>query len=217
MKSLIKILIIIWLGLSLTQLSFPYDDGDGQLWNTVSIEGKLSQRWKIKLEEEFRFGDSMEALYYHHTDLGLSYKLTNWFYLGLNFRQIYEKKKEAWKKESRPHLNLTYKFALGNFKFKNRGRLEYRIKEDKRYFRFRNKFTINLLPIGKNKIKLYIADEVFYDFDKDRLNRNRLCAGLKLKLLEELNLDTFYLWQTTEKKGNWIDYNVMGVKINFKF
>ncbi|KAF0119200.1 MAG: hypothetical protein FD151_2052, partial [bacterium] len=53
------LLYLVSIGLFLLQLTgdiFAYDDGDWQYWNTESIEGNISDRWKIKLEEEFRFG-----------------------------------------------------------------------------------------------------------------------------------------------------------------
>ena len=89
---LINVVLGICLGLSIMTSTFAYEDGDWQFWNTESIEGNLAENCKVKLEEEFRFGDNIGELYYHHTDGGLSYKVTDGLSLGLNHRQIYKRK-----------------------------------------------------------------------------------------------------------------------------
>jgi hypothetical protein len=199
--------------------AFAYEDGDWQCWNTESIEGNLTENWKIKLEEEFRFGDKMGQLYYHHTDCGLTSRLTDWFYLGLNYRQIYEKKKGKWKEENRPHANGIFKRKWQEFKVKNRSRFEYRIRQGKEaVWRYRNKLTV-AFPVKYTRldIKPYLADEIFVDFDKGKLNRNRLYVGFKAKLVKRLKTDIFYLWQRSKKGGAWIDYNVIGAKLKVQF
>ena len=219
MRRLFIAIFGILLSLFTSTPAFAHDDGDWQLWNTESIEGKLNKGWKVKLEEEFRFGDSMEALYYHHTDLSLTYKLTDWFFLGIAFRQIYEKKNGEWREENRPHINGTFKWTMHEFNLKNRSRLEYRIREGKEEtMRYRNKLTVTP-PFKWTKLSIqpFVADEVFGDFDKGELNRNRFYMGIKAKLSENLKLNIFYLWQTSKKQEEWLNCNVVGIKLGFVF
>jgi hypothetical protein len=207
------------LSIQLTPDAFAYDNGDWQYWNTESIEGNINEKWKIKLEEEFRFGDEAGEFYYHHSDLGLSYKCYEWLKLGLNYRQVYEKKNRDWKQENRPHLNGTVKWALADFKFTDRSRLEYRIREGKDdALRYRNKLTIKFpFKWTKFNIQPYLADEVFVDFDQGELNRNRLYVGTGCKLIKYLKADVFYLWQSSKSSDSWVDYNIVGTKLNIVF
>ncbi len=112
MKKVVSFFLVLGICLNLFSVItvFAYEDGDWQFWNIESVEGDLSENWKVKLEEEFRFGNNMEGLYYHHTDGGLTYKLADWFYLCLNYQHIYEKKKTEWKQENIPHINGTIKW-----------------------------------------------------------------------------------------------------------
>ena len=217
MKSFLKIALIICLGV-LVATESTAEDGDWQLWNTESAEGNLAEDWKVKLEEEFRFGDNMEELYYHHTDGGLTYKLTDLFSLGLNYRQIFEKKKDEWKEEKRPHINGTIKLERQGFTFKDRNRFEYRIRSGKENaWRYRNKLTITL-PAKRTKFEIqpYLADEVFVNLDEGEFSPNRLYAGFGAKLMKHLGADIFYLWQTSKKDKDWIDFNIVGVKLKVK-
>jgi len=70
---------IRWLLLALVlvmtggRISFAFDDGDFQYWNTESASVKINDHWKFNIEEEFRFGDDASDFYYHHLDIGLNY------------------------------------------------------------------------------------------------------------------------------------------------
>ena len=213
-------IILIILVLIFPCYSLAFDDGDFQYWNTESISWKINQDWKLALEEEFRFGDDARDFYYQHSDLGLSYSgFTNWLTVGLNYRHIFEEKSGDWKEENRPHLNAEIKWKLSDFSLSNRGRLEYRNREDAdNLWQYRNKFTIKLpLKLTKLEVKPYLADEIFYDFDQDTLNRNRLYAGLKFTVFKDLNTDIFYLWQSSETNDDWNDTHALGTKLNFSF
>lgn len=198
---------------------YAFDDGDFQYWNSESISVKINQDSAIKLEEEFRFGDDGGNFYYQHSDLGLTYSgLAEWLDISLNYKYIFEEKKSKWKEENRPHLNAALKWELFDFSFSNRGRFEYRNREDaENYWRYRNKFTIKLpFKLTKFEIQPYIADEIFMDFDKKDLNRNRVYLGFKMKFLKNLKGEIFYLRQST-KSSKWKDYNVLGTSLSLVF
>jgi hypothetical protein len=199
--------------------ALAFENGDFQLWNTESVEGKLDDRLKVKVEQELRFGDNISELYYTHTDGGFTYNVTEGLDLGLNYRQVFEKKNGEWKEEARPHANATVKWSWQDLKFSNRGRLELRCPEDKSdVWRYRNKLTVSFpWKWTDYDIQPYVADEIFVDFHGDKLNRNRLYVGVKMKLIEHLKADLFYLWQASESSNKWTHYNVIGVKLGLVF
>lgn len=215
-----KLLFLLLLNYLFLPFSFSSNDGDYQYWNTESVSFKLSDHWKMNLEEEFRFGDDAGNLFYQHSDLGISYSgVAEWLVLGINYRHIFEEKSSDWKQENRPHLNATVKWKLFDTEFSNRARLEYRNREGaEEFWRYRNKFTLaSPFKLSKFEIQPYIADEIFYDFDKETLNRNRLYTGLTLKLFKYLKADIFYLWETNEKSNKWEDTHVLGTKLKVFF
>lgn len=196
-----------------------YDDGDWQYWNRESIEGDVSKNLKAKIDVEFRFGDNCSELYHQYSELGLSHRFCAWFELGLNYRQIYEKKSGTWKKENRPHLNATFKWSWCDFKLEDRSRLEYRVREGKDdVFRYRNRLTLKFpLKWTALNVQPYIADEIFLDFDEGELNRNRLYLGASSDLRRPLKLELHYLWQSSKSKDCWIDHNIIGTKLKAAF
>ena len=215
-----RIIILIALMIISAGYAFATDDGDFQYWNTENISWKLDENWKIGFEEEIRFGDNADSLYYAHSDLGLTYSgLSDWLDLGLNYRQIFEKKSSEWKEENQPHINAVLKWQFQDFSLSNRARFAYKNREDAdNFWQFRNKLTIKSpWKVTDFEIQPYIADEIFYDFDVNTLNRNRFYAGFSLKLFKGLKGEIFYLWQTSEKDHKWSDLNVLGTKFTLSF
>ena len=200
--------------------SFATDDGEFQYWNTESISFKVNKDLKITLEEEFRFGDDAAELSYQHSDLGITYLgLAQWLDIGLNYRHVFEKKSDKWKEESRPHLNATVKWKLFDIDFSDRSRFEYRDREDaENYWRYRNKFSLKFpFKFTRFQIQPYLADEIFYDFDAETLNRNRFYSGFEFKITKNLKGDIFYLLQRSESNDKWININVLGTKLKLSF
>jgi len=197
---------------------YAFDDGDFQYWNTESIEAKFNKDWKIKVAEEFRFGDNAGSFYYNHIDAGLSYLLNEQIKLTVNYRQIFQKKDNKWNPEYRPHINGTVKAKWNGLVFKDRNRFEYRIKESAdNLWRYRNKLSINL-PFKWTKLNIqpYIADEIFYDFNENRLSRNRAYAGFKILFLENLKGEIYYMYQLT-KSSNWKGCDILGTSLKVVF
>ncbi|NQU94682.1 MAG: DUF2490 domain-containing protein [Candidatus Omnitrophica bacterium] len=206
--------------LFLSGACFAFDDGDFQYWNTENISYKINEDWKIKVEEEFRFGDGVSDFYYQHSDVGVTYAgLAEWLDVGVNYRLAFEEGSNGWEYENRPHFNATLKHKTDGFSLSNRGRLEWRMPENSNTkWRYRNKFTVGYpLELDQFKFTPYVADEVFVDFDAGELNRNRLYAGANFKIIKNLSLDVFYLWQFSKKSKHWISYNVLGTKIKLLF
>lgn len=198
---------------------YAFDDGDFQYWNSESISWKINNDWKLNLTEEFRFGDDSGNFYYQHSDLGLTYSgLAEWLDTGFNYQQIFEEKESSWKYENRLCLNTAVKFNLGDCKLCNRSRFEYRNREAAdNFWRYRNKLIIEFpLKSTRFEVQPYLADEIFVDFDKKQLNKNRLYAGFSMKLSKNLKGEIFYLRQST-KSSKWTDCNVLGTGLKLVF
>lgn len=117
-----------------------------------------------------------------------------------------------------PHINGTVKAKWNNLVFKDRSRLEYRIKEDDdNSWRYRNKLSVDL-PFKWTKLNIqpYIADEIFYNFDENTLNRNRAYAGFKILFLENLRGEIYYMHQST-KSSEWKGCNILGTSLKSAF
>lgn len=199
--------------------ALAYDDGDWQFWTAAKMEGKLSDSWRVDLGEEFRFGDGMGELYYHHTEVGLTWKTLNWLSLGIDYRHIYQLKSGNWIKENRMHFNITTDWRVKRMTFGNRCRLEYRDPEDTgTFWRLRDKITLSApVPSGRISVTPYAANEFFWDFKQDEYNTNRMYLGCKSVFYRRLQGEIYYMRQSTKKNDAWIGSHAMGVNLTLKF
>lgn len=213
------IMAIIGLTLFLTVEIYAYDDGDFQVWNTENQEFKVNKDSKITLEEEFRWGDDASEFYYQHYDAGFVYSLNKHLDLGVNYRQVYEKKKGDFKEENRPHINAILKYDFYGFKLDDRNRLEYRhFDYQADSWRYRNKFTVKFpWKFTMLEIQPYLADEVFLDFQNKAFSRNRLYSGFSMNFTRNLKAEIYYLLQSSRSGNNWVNANVLGTKLKLIF
>lgn len=217
MKKLIFVMMG-WIFVS-ANLAYAYDNGDFQIWHTQNQESKINKESKITLEEEFRWQDNANDFYYHHYDAGFVYNLNKHFDLGINYRQVYEKKKGKFKEENRPHLNATLKYDLYGFKLDDRNRLEYRhFNYQVDTWRYRNKFTIKLpWKFTRLEIQPYLADEIFLDFQNKAFSRNRFYSGLGMSFNKNLKVEIYYLLQNSRSVNKWTNAKVLGAKLKLAF
>jgi len=199
-----------------------FDDGDFQYWTSAGASVKINKDWKAEFTEEFRFGNKGGNLYHHYSDLGFVYSgLADWIDIGLNYRQISEKddSTDRWYRENRPHMNVTFKWKMWDLALSDRNLFEYRDRENgKRLWRYKNKFTVKLpWKLTAWKLQPYFADEVFINLDNEHFNRNRFYAGVSKELGEKLNLDIYYMRQSSRKHSDYTDYHVLGTAFKFKF
>ncbi|MHC4556998.1 MAG: DUF2490 domain-containing protein [Planctomycetota bacterium] len=215
------LLVVVIAGEFLSTPCFAFDDGDLQFWTTASASFDINKDWKGKFEEEFKFGNDAGHFYYNHSDLGFVYtSLADWMDLGFNYRQVFHKDSAGdWRRENRPHLNVTLKTEVNDFALSSRSRLEYRDREIKKdIWVYRHKATIKL-PFELTKLKLqpYIADEVFIDLDKSEYVGNRLYSGFSLVSSKRIKSELYYLWVWGKSGHDRIYVNVIGAQLKFYF
>jgi hypothetical protein len=101
----------------------------------------------------------------------------------------------------------------------NRARLEYRDREnEKDVWRYRNRVTVKL-PVELTPLKLqpYVAEEAFFNLDKEGFNRNKVYGGFYINLSKNIKGDIYYAWLASESDTGWEDTNVIGTSLKFYF
>lgn len=219
MRKIIFAAMVLILGVG--GLSYAYDDGDFQVWNTDVEEIKLNEKTKLAFEEEFRWGDNANEFFYYHFDGGLFYALNKYWSLGDGYRQIYELKKGKFKPENAPYLTATLFLERKGFVFDSRNRFEYRhFDYQTDSWRYRNKFTLKFpWKFTKFKIQPFASDELLFTFAsaKNGFNQNRFSCGLGASISKKIKAEIYYMFLSTKSPGKWNDANVLGTKIKIAF
>jgi hypothetical protein len=195
------------------------DDGDWQVWVTVSASHKAGD-WRLKVEEEIYFGDDAGELFYRHTDVSVSHAVpgAKWLELGVAFREIQkENSKEEWMEEYRPRLQADMKFAPGGWYIRGRSRLELRCKtysEEK--VRFRERILVG--PPAKwfgNVIQPYLGDEIYVE-EEDGLSKNRIYAGVEATMGRVKTAVVYLLESSDLDEDDTTDVNVLQIELKIE-
>lgn len=216
-----NIFVIFGLVLFLAVKVYAYNDGDFQVWLTTNEDFKINSKSKITLEEEFRWENDASILHYQHYDAGFVYDVNKNFTLGINYRQVYERRGGDFKAENRPHFNATGKWDILGFRLEDRNRIEYRHFDYERedFWRYRNKISLKFpWKLTKFEIQPYLADEVFINTIGTAFAENRGYAGLGFSVIKNfVNGEIYYMRKSNNSTGGWIGANVLGVKAKIIF
>jgi len=212
-----KLLIVVLLTSLFITNEWVLAENDGEYWSHYEIIGSVNNNLDFKVKPELRYNNDFVNHYYTHIEFGFDWKVKDWLVLSPYYRHVNENKNDDWKVEYRPHLNAAVKWKFYKIIFNDRNRLEYRIKEDIKFFRYRNKLTVKMQKYTQFKIQPYLAEEPFYDFDANELNKNRVYAGVNFKVLDNFKTDIFYILESRLKDGIWTNVNVLGAALKYSF
>jgi len=213
-KALLNCLLLVGL---VTVNNSVSAESNWQYWSSYTFSRSINDNLEFKLKPEVRFFDDSRRHYYSQIDIGLDYKVSDWFTVSPYYCHIKEEKKGDWLNESRPHLNATFNCRMFGLKISDRNRFEYRITEAKDYFRYRNKLTFKFPKFTKFKIQPFIAEEPFYDFGADTFNKNRIYAGIDFELLKNFKAGIYYILEDSKSSGNWASSNILGTALTYDF
>ena len=196
----------------MTAAAHAFDDNDQQLWVELSADKSLGQAWHVLVRYEARYGDGISDFYLFNTEAGVMREMGPFLDLSFIYRQQYDEVDTTWREERRPCGVATLKWHILGIAFKDRNRLEMRwFEEANESWRYRNQLTITPpLTLTKWFIQPYVADEVFYDFEPGKLDRNRLTAGLRASV-GFLTPTIYAMWQADCEAQDWQNTFVYGV------
>lgn len=213
-----KVLFTVFLLVGLLSMSdLVLAENDWQYWSQYEASIPIEDNLVLKIKPEFRYKDDFKDYYYSHMETGLDWEANERFVLGIYYRYINEEKEDDWQVENRPHLDATLKWKLSSLSFSDRNMVEYRIREDKEFFRYRNRLMVKFPKCTSFNIQPYIAEEPFYDFDAEQLNKNRLYAGIDFKIYENLAGGIYYALESNKKEGDWSEVNIFSTKLKYSF
>jgi hypothetical protein len=188
---------------------------DWQSRCSVSLQNSLSEKFTFIANTEFRFIDNSSQTHYVHLETGIEWKLNTLVNISVCYRHISNKSNSNWETEFRPHLNTTIKWNLFDFSFKNRMRLEYRIRNHSDSFRYTNKLSVQFHEIPWEGIRPCLGIEPFYDFDKSSWNKIRYSAGFDWPISKQVQGHLEYLRESSKSDTHWTYAN--NVCVSFRF
>lgn len=188
---------------------FSQDDGttqsvvisDFETWSSLGVKFKLSDKFSLGLDQEFRLAENSATMDQYFTNLGLNYKIHKRFSIGADYRFIRNNSTDGYENRSRFSADAEFNHKFEGFKFSYRLRLQTRndngISADEgdypiKKIRLRFKADYNI----KNwKLDPYFSTEIFRTSEKYTIptyNNLRFTLGTSYKLKNFGNIGAFY-------------------------
>lgn len=197
-----------------TPFTLLFAESEGEYWHSYKASLNLNNHVAASIAPEFRFNSCLEN-YYTYIHIGIDWQTRKWIRLCAHYRHIFTKKNNGWEMEYRPNIDLILIHSVKNFNLSNRSRIELRIKDKDESFRYRNKTSCKLPEITLLNVCPYIAEEFFYDFQANKINKNRIYAGIEFPLVKKFAGVVSYIFESNKKGNDWLKTNIL--KIDFKY
>jgi hypothetical protein len=200
---------------------------DAASWLSLVLEQKLKNNFSLKFQSRFRFGDNVSQLNSYYLDLGLFYRITP------NFKVSFDGVYAPYRMDNgmftslfqyyvsiSNSIDLSKKWTLGNRVISQFTTSDFIVDNGTLFYMradVREKLTLNY-ELNK-KTGMYVSDEIMSPFTVSPvlIRRNRLYVGLNRKLSKQVDLDLYFLLQSTfYKTVNTNDF-VYGLTLGYKF
>ncbi len=218
-KIIFSILVIelLYVNISIAQ------NKDTELWSELDLTYNISEKTSLTLEQQIRFNENITAYNFTYTEIGLKVSLSDKIAISGKYRYSFIKQ-EGTGSAIDEYDRYRYSFDLfantglsdHPLEFAYRGRLqEAREKTtDNEYSFIRNRFRL------KYKWELpaypYLSYESFFRLNNvNSFDRNRYTAGFDWKIVEKLNILTFYRLQKEIKSTDPRIQNIIGLSLNY--
>lgn len=201
---------------------------DFGMWNTISVNKELTKKLTLGVDQEVRFRDNLSTLNLVYTNVGLTYKFTDYFKFSAVYRFIDKHKDDlSWGVRHRVYFDAAVKVKPGNFNFSYRARyqVEWRgagyeaIHGNVPEIYFRNLFKLGY-KVGES-LEPYLGSEIRFQINNPRIpyhngfDRTRFIGGLNYEVNKHHTFGVYFLLQ---KEFNVIDpetLNILGIEYTF--
>lgn len=214
MKKIIVSLITLFLLLSCNN---AVARDDWEFWNMESIKTQITNKLGLTLIEEFRFNKDASIFYTHVQYLGPTYTFNEYFGIGVLHQMVNSKKNSDWNTNHRFDLDLYLSYKLYDFKIDTRTRFERDITVNSWTYRGKAQISHNFTICNRKYIP-YISNEAYLALTPEvKYNENRIEIGVKTGFLFGTEIGTYYMSRMKKPKNDWINSNILGLNLSYKF
>lgn len=189
---------------------------DYGFWSSITVEKNLTQRIRTDIEQQLRLNNYVSGFQSTFTELGLRYRLTDYFRVGTSYRFIVRPAEM----NHRISFYAILRFQKQNFPVRINNRILYQktfsIAPNSPVNFVRNKFELNYNL--SRLVDPFITCELFYRiYNKpDEIKKYRIFFGLEWRIDGRRDISTFYLFQREVNVNNpEFDY-ILSISFNYR-
>lgn len=170
----------------------PEEVNDMQLWTGAKFKLEFTKDFRLEIEQQYRFEDTLQILDKTFTEMGVRYEFNDYFDIKGQYR--YNVNERA-RNEHRWTIDLSFDYDIDDFPVDVGYRFRF-TDEKVSYTGEKTNYLRNRLSLDWNMSKLvdpYVEYENFYRLNqKNEWRVNRFTFGLEWKINDEADIETYY-------------------------
>lgn len=182
------------------------------------LKAKLTDDWFLLSRSNIASRDRYKDWFFGYTGVSLGYQLDDRWSVRLGYRQAWIELDE-WQVEQRPFAEAYFAKQIGDMRFSNRTRLEFRYfdyRDDE--LRLRNEITLQTpWKLTSLELQPYLEEEIFIGDNINQVETNWLTGGLAWRPQKGLKLKAGYRWNRFRVGDDWRDRDVLVLGLNLYF
>ncbi|MFA4888146.1 MAG: DUF2490 domain-containing protein [Candidatus Omnitrophota bacterium] len=197
--------------------------GDNKYYSEFALKHKLNDKFDLFFTPELRYNEDMGNFYYYQLRAGSTFHAHKNLDLALAYRFLQSKVKGAWDNNNIQYIEMLAipKIKLGAFDISDANKIERRFYENApdRWV-YRNLLTFAYpAKIGNFEFTPYISNEIYYDFELDRMNLNWATIGANKKINKYLTVGLYYRDETSRvgTSSKWVTNHILGSNVTVNF
>lgn len=211
----ISLVLALFCTTAVAAQDFKYHD-DAEIRTHFSLETKLSRRWTVHLDQQYRFGSNISRLTRGSADLGLTYKINKNVKLLADYTYILSGKKEGYYATRHWFSGaVTLRGNIDRWRFVYRNLVQLRngdMNSDEMYqtkIYDRNKLSVRY-EINK-RWTAYTAAEAYIPLNNPNvkgIDRTRNFFGVLFNTTRNQQLELYFMYQHEWQKGGWWENDI---------
>ncbi len=197
--------------------------GDNKYYSEFAFKHKLNDKFDLFFTPELRYNEDMGNFYYYQLRAGSTFHAHKNLDLALAYRFLQSKVKGAWDNNDIQYIEMLAipKIKLGGFDISDANKIERRFYEnapDRWVYRNLLSFAYPT-KIGNFEFTPYISNEIYYDFELDRMNLNWATIGANKKINKYLTVGLYYRDETSRvgTSSKWVTNHILGSNVTVNF
>ncbi|NGX53343.1 MAG: hypothetical protein K1000chlam4_00052 [Chlamydiae bacterium] len=193
-------------------------NNDFQVWILESVNTPLSDKFKLHLDGELRYGDDGSTLYLWYIQTRLDYSACNWLDITPGYRHLYvlRPSDRKWLLIYDPLLDITLKSKLGRWQIADRNRTQYLLFDSgPTLWQYRNRI-LAISPWKLGGLNPQISNEFFFR-ENVGYAENRFSVGGTFQTTKKTSCTLLYTLRHQKRSDMWKRHHVLWAILSQSF
>ncbi len=201
-----------------------FAETDNKYYSEYALKHKINDKFDLFFTPEFRAKNDMGNIYYYQWRLGSTFHAHKYLDLAAAYRYIQTQDASGdWSNKDTQYIELiaTPKTKLAGFNLSDANKIEYRFIENApdRWV-YRNLITVAYpAKISGFEFTPYVSNEIYYDFEIDKMNQNWVTIGANKKISKNITVGLYARNEAIRvgTSSKWTTAHILGSNVTIDF